>query len=201
VSGLAVHKKIDGKKIGLKTLRFFIDGAHTPESIEQCLIWFEEQTRQENTKHILCFNCKSSKQYDVLITLVANFSRKKKFDHVIFVASKIRQTEDQSNVIAWPPSTSTSTTTVTSASTTIRSTDQEKYKNYWLQKEDELQLPKTNVNIFEYIDDCMEFLARTSNSDRTSEHYNVLITGSLYLVGGFLQRVEQLEKNCTETLT
>jgi len=130
---------------------------------------------------------------------LANFSRKKKFNHVIFVASKIRQTEDQSNVIAWPPpSTSTSTTTVTTTSattstTTIRPTEQQKYKDFWLQKEEELQLPKTNVNTFEYIDDCVEFLARTSNSDGASENYNVLVTGSLYLVGGFLQRIEQLE--------
>jgi len=178
-------KKIDGKKVGLEDLYFFLDGAHTSESITECLSWFDEQTHMESSLNVLCFNCKSSKQYEVLINSLVNFSRKKLFHHVIFVASKLRHTTDQSNMAVLPDSTK-------------KHSEQELYKNCWQNLEKELHSPTAEVTICEYIEDCMEYLTRIHTSSKSAKPntvINVLVTGSLYLVGGFLQNIQRICAN------
>eukprot|EP01126_Amoeba_proteus_P001264 TRINITY_DN10359_c0_g1_i8.p1 TRINITY_DN10359_c0_g1~~TRINITY_DN10359_c0_g1_i8.p1 ORF type:complete len:396 (+),score=80.01 TRINITY_DN10359_c0_g1_i8:76-1263(+) len=46
---------------GYPNVTFYIDGAHTIQSIKQCLLWFQANEQFTHAVRILCFNCKPDK--------------------------------------------------------------------------------------------------------------------------------------------
>lgn len=194
---------------------FFLDGAHTIESTKACLDWFESKinehcmavtstllTRTDKTtgklpKTILCFNCKYEKDSDSMLNLLRrNFSNDHKssgsngspssFDYsqIYFVASKILSAKDHSNDL----------TNVLDGKTTF----QEVLRDKWVALFSESSDGGTKKSeIFDKtftlptINSCLDRVKEYEKNQNTGrgeyEDIFVLVTGSLYLVGGFLE--------------
>lgn len=149
-----------------KKIDFYLDGAHTSESIEFCASWFEREVYQRKGKRFLIFNVTGNRDIFQLLSPL----QKLRFDRVYFVPNiagdkpKLDQLELQ----------------------TPSSQQLDKcYKNrdYW---------NDDNATVFPNISQAFNHIKNESNiNDINNEviHSNrpqVLITGSLHLVGAAL---------------
>lgn len=75
--------------INMKSSSYFIDGAHTPESIEACVQWFLHSARPEAVKRVLVFN--STGDRDAIQLLIPLHSCN--MDLVIFCPNIIEATD------------------------------------------------------------------------------------------------------------
>lgn len=78
-----------------KSIDFFVDGAHTLESIESCVSWFRESTKNENGKKFLIFNATGDRDPEKLLAPLKRF----KFDRVFFSPNLagVKNVVDQEN--------------------------------------------------------------------------------------------------------
>jgi len=166
---------------------YYLDGAHTTESIEQFISWFLSQKGSDNTaKNVLLFNFTGERD-------AANFKKllEMKFDSVAF--SKLNLYPEtwkgtQDNVRKMPMQ---------------KLDNEEKYKKLietFLQLQvDRIQQANKadqnnnvedgiNYKIFDNVQESLDWL--TSEETRKGERLNVLVTGSLYLVGLALKVLE-----------
>lgn len=59
----------------------YIDGAHTTESLQLCAEWFNEQTANEKCRRFLLFNVTGNRDADQMLRVLTNGT---KFDCVVF---------------------------------------------------------------------------------------------------------------------
>jgi len=185
-------------------LSFFLDGAHTSLSIQACRAWFEhvsklqqETIRPIRTLKILIFNTTKDRQPKQLLSHFATFP----FDKVIF-STNLTKLQSHKN------SDNTNYTT----STTGQSKRCEEHKMAWEGLQNERLInndyfrsenPELNDNepnqhsivpcyTAETINDAIDFATNTS-ADKVSKEdtlVQILVTGSIHLVGGVLQIVD-----------
>ena len=181
-------------------LSFFLDGAHTSLSIQACRSWFEhvsklqqESIRPVKTYKILIFNTTKDRQPKPLLSHFATFP----FDKVIFSTNltKLHSSKNSDN---------TNYTT----STTGQSKRCEEHRTAWeeLQKDKLLNngyfqdnvegSDKINENLAipcytsETINNAIDNATSTSQNDKETTLVQILVTGSIHLVGGVLQIVD-----------
>ena len=181
-------------------LSFFLDGAHTSLSIQACRSWFEhvsklqqESIRPVKTYKILIFNTTKDRQPKPLLSHFATFP----FDKVIFSTNltKLHSSKNSDN---------TNYTT----STTGQSKRCEEHRTAWeeLQKErlinnayfqDNVEVNnKTNENLTipcytsETINNAIDNATSTSQNDKETTLVQILVTGSIHLVGGVIQIID-----------
>ena len=75
-------------KVDKANLRFYLDGAHTPKSLQSCTKWFGQVLKQEGDNarkkvNILIFNCSRDRQIDVMLPELLNIDGEK-WHRVIF---------------------------------------------------------------------------------------------------------------------
>ncbi|GMF06649.1 unnamed protein product [Ambrosiozyma monospora] len=147
-------------------LTWFIDGAHTKESIANGSKWFTTATNREH-KRVLLFNQQTRDIQPLIAELYKNIEAADlKFDHVIFTTNV---TWSSGNYSADLVSLNTSEAQVNSLEV------QTKMAGYW----NELD-KKSRKHIFHDIETSVNFV-------RTLEGpLDVFVCGSLHLVGGFL---------------
>ncbi|KAJ1309074.1 hypothetical protein OPQ81_004753 [Rhizoctonia solani] len=166
-------------------LQWLLDGAHTIESLTSCAEWYfspELAFRDTNTKRTLIFNCsggRAGRQFlDILLQIAAakmlqtNYERPHPgllFDRVIFC---------------------TNVTTPEDIDLSIKKADREKvlalttqreFANGWMDLVP--GYPEENVHVLLTIQDVVN-MVRTSHPD--GESMDVLVIGSLHLVGGLI---------------
>ncbi|XP_059483096.1 folylpolyglutamate synthase, mitochondrial-like isoform X2 [Neocloeon triangulifer] len=157
-------------------LKIFLDGAHTTESIENCLAWFqvasEKQTSSGNVTKVLIFNSTGERDPSNLLRPLSNA---KVFSKVIFcpniVSSKENQKTDQSNFM------------VTEEQQLKRACAHLTAWNLLKDESDE----KCDTQAFHCINDALAFVQNLS----TLSEVHVLVTGSLHLVGCVLGKLEE----------
>jgi len=161
-------------------IKYYIDGAHTPVSIHECLLWFQSEILNKEELRILCFNCKSTKDYIALLTCIQEHASKLPFDYIFFTPSKIstyEQRKDKSNILSYNNSSNAGPIE-----------EQLKYKEFY---ENTLNLKSekdTILQVFSYVDETLERIEEIAS--QKSNNINVLVTGSLYVVGAFLECLE-----------
>ncbi|KAJ3057376.1 Folylpolyglutamate synthetase [Rhizophlyctis rosea] len=156
------------------SVTWFLDGAHTPESMVVCSAWYKDQMqkrRQLGGRRVLMFNCTNSRDGLVLLkSLVTLHNSDLPFAHIIFCSNDLY-----------------------SKTTKVQNTDT---MNYTVHKDPELKVQKELsaqwdqlsgrkaeeglVSVLPSISDAVELLGRMEGN------LDVLVTGSLYLVGGTL---------------
>ena len=186
-------------------LSFYLDGAHTLLSIQACRAWFEhvsalqeKSIRPIKTSKVLIFNTTKDRQPKPLLSYFATFP----FDKVIFSTNltKLHDGKDSDNINY-------------TTSTTGQSKRCEEHRVAWdeLQKEkiinngyiqcDNPELMDKIPNKFnivpgftaETINEAIELATETLPDDKISTEktlVQVLVTGSIHLVGGVLQIVD-----------
>lgn len=77
-------------------MNFFIDGAHTVESIECCVSWFQESTRNKSGRKFLIFNATGDRDAGKLLALLKTIE----FDLVFFSpnVAGVKNIVDQENI-------------------------------------------------------------------------------------------------------
>lgn len=197
-------------------IKLFLDGAHTPESVKACVEWFGAHTAPSaTTSHALIFNCNKPRDPSVLLLPIVNAiaSGRISVDLVYFTMSQVapQYRRDHSNDIAynanpqitwqqeiagkWAELVIKAGQASSSETTTTEDWEESLAKG-------ESSLPTegkpTTVNgrvvvwpqvkIVEHVDDCIKEIKDWVDAEELGpKKVDVLVTGSLYLVGAMLE--------------
>ena len=159
---------------------FYLDGAHTVESLNYCIDWFrsecrtidERQTNEEKLYKILIFNCTGCRDYGQLLSPLLSVG---KFDMVCFTTNlkKIEDLNDTKSDMF--------------------------YAAYCPSNQDELKenvlssLHFTgSVKHFDCLENCLKSI-HMKNEENLSNNLKtkVLVTGSIHLIGGVISLLNE----------
>lgn len=151
-------------------LTWYLDGAHTIESLSTCADWFKNLKKESDALRVLVFNCTHGRDAARLLEIISGIQSDVKFDHVIFstnITFKQGYTADNTNK------------TVTLEEVTLV---QQELASSWKH-----QLPQFNtehIHTVPTIEDAVDFAVNLAKS--TDKQVQVLTTGSLIMVGNTL---------------
>lgn len=147
-------------------VRYYLDGAHTPKSMEMCSIWFGQTVRKmPRRKRVLVFHCTADRKPSTLLPYLAGHS----FDYALFCPTALQVLPDMKSDLT---NINQSPAEQTNRSHQCASTWKE--------------IGTGEVHVFDCITSAVgwiEDLCETQTLD-------VLVTGSLHLVGGVLSLIE-----------
>ncbi|XP_015930520.2 folylpolyglutamate synthase, mitochondrial [Parasteatoda tepidariorum] len=196
-------------------LTFYLDGAHTHESMKHCGRWFEEAVLKHNTKFklpalkVLYFNCTGERRAESLLDPLADIH----FDVVLFSPNKISNIKDTasdlSNFMVEPAQEMQQCIANNEIWCHLMRSlyeNQLSISNYSSSNfaGNEASIDCDNTVIFPSITDAIDWIS-SLNYQRTDQeikvrklretllgahHVHVLVTGSLHLVGGVLSLIQ-----------
>ncbi|XP_044258827.1 folylpolyglutamate synthase, mitochondrial-like isoform X2 [Tribolium madens] len=147
-----------------RNISFYLDGAHTLESITICSNWFKDITKSSKKKKALMFNVTGDRCAENLLKQLQTCH----FDAVLFVSnSATRCRPDNSN----------------HASSDELLEKCHQHKKLWLKLEEENLRTNQICKAFLTVDEALDFLI---NQDQ----FDLLITGSIHLVGSVLSLID-----------
>jgi folylpolyglutamate synthase len=142
--------------------RFFLDGAHTPESLQVCAEWFNEVSSKFEGTSCLVFNCTHGRQASLLLPpLIDNFEGTM-FEHVIFTTND-----------PWSDNRAGDLSNLNDDKAAVNLV-QKSLADYWREK-----CPSSTVYVVETVEQGMQVVSKVGVCQ-------VLVTGSLHLVGSAL---------------
>lgn len=162
------------------TATYYLDGAHTVESIEQCQKWFVHSLSKQSTKRkILLFYCSNDRQPEALLPPLMQCE----FDCVVFCSplassAVIDKTSDKDPKPAndqWRASVNFS------GELGRLSSHVDAFEKLWLSTT-KTQSLMPSIHCFHTIPQAIDWI-----NDTKSSKPSVLVTGSLYLVGAVLK--------------
>lgn len=145
-------------------ITWFIDGAHTKESIDASSGWFKSVTNPER-KRVLLFN-QQTRDANALVTRLFDGVSPLKFDEVIFTTN-----------VTW--SSGNYSADLVSMNTSKEAVDKLEVQNLLSDEWSKLD-PESKRNVFHDIESSINYV-RSLGKD-----IDVFVCGSLHLVGGFL---------------
>ncbi|KAI7858897.1 Mur ligase [Circinella umbellata] len=157
-----------------KNVMYYLDGAHTAESLRVCANWFKETVKEEGGKvsRILMFNCTNGRDGPHLLDVIASIQSEVPFDHVIFttnVTFRKGYTADTKNM------------TVTKADAVAM---QKSLADTWKERMSSFDTEK--IHVVPTIEDAVEWISDYSQTVPQEQKVQVLTTGSLIMVGNTL---------------
>ncbi|KAK3148606.1 hypothetical protein QOZ80_3BG0297080 [Eleusine coracana subsp. coracana] len=168
------------------SLVFYLDGAHSPESMEICAKWFSSVTKEDQTcdksKKILLFNCMSVRDPMRLLPHLVNTSIQNgvHFDMALFVPN-----QSQYNKLG-------SSTSAPAEPEQIDLSWQLSLQEVWeklLHGSDSTNSGKAS-QVFESLPLAIEWLRKNARENRSTS-FQVLVTGSLHLIGDVLRLIKK----------
>eukprot|EP00698_Gefionella_okellyi_P020445 TRINITY_DN6412_c0_g1_i1.p1 TRINITY_DN6412_c0_g1~~TRINITY_DN6412_c0_g1_i1.p1 ORF type:complete len:275 (-),score=53.17 TRINITY_DN6412_c0_g1_i1:258-1082(-) len=163
-----------GQIIQQPRLTWYLDGAHTAESTLVCREWYVQAAQVQSKRHaqvirVLLFNCREDKTPERLLQPLMQVSDV--FDHVVFCAYSI------GSLLHLPADSRPAESTVW----------QQQLRDIWTREQQQQQhvKPAERVQVLSSTAEFMEWLRKLQQRSPDSE-VEVLVTGSLYLVGGML---------------
>lgn len=163
------------KSVGKDNATWYLDGAHTVESLGVCADWFKETMENSAYKdvvRVLVFNCTHGRDSGRLLKVITDIQSQVHFDHVVFTTNitfKEGYTTDNTNKTV-------SMEEVTSVQQILAESWKEQLPNF----------NKDNIHIVGTIEEAVEFAVDLSKNSPDSKHVQVLTTGSLIMVGNTL---------------
>ncbi|KAF9085540.1 Folylpolyglutamate synthetase [Mortierella sp. AD031] len=174
-------------------ITWFFDGAHTTESIRVCAEWFKEASRKDThgaVKKLLVFNCTGPRDGDALLQPLAAIQSTVHFDQAIFTPA-----------ITFASNTYKGDLVNNNAPLDLELKTQKTLAACWIkqvglaqaqaqaQKDEDKALETTVLPSIEHsvnwIDDYVKRETTAGGgAEGRVEHVQVLVTGSLHLVGG-----------------
>ncbi|CAI4221706.1 unnamed protein product [Auanema sp. JU1783] len=145
-------------------IRYYLDGAHTPKSMQMCSEWFGQALKDRNRRRILVFQCTADRNPLTLLSYLNEHS----FDYALFSPTIITVSQDKcSDISNFNQSTS----------------DQLARSNLCA------QIWHDQGNKGSEVFDCVSSLVEWLNEKSKEDDLDVLVTGSLHLVGGVLSLI------------
>ena len=149
-----------------------------------CFEWFQTVLKSQKKQRVaLIFNCSPTRNPAVLLAQLVNSNPA--FSDVFFTTFKIG-TPTESTKLPHPSLQADS--------------DPERHEhtvNIWKQLCPKTPSASANVSFASTVDDAVLRTLRIADSLPEDEHLSVLVTGSLWLVGAFMQVANKLEKNAS----
>ncbi|KAJ1699952.1 hypothetical protein LUZ63_008464 [Rhynchospora breviuscula] len=185
LQGRAQRVQLQDDDISPGNLVFYLDGAHTPESMEICARWFSRAVKEENQqqplkdyRQVLLFNCMSVRDPKLLLPRLfgACAHQGVQFSKAIFVPNQ-SQYNKLGSTIALPPQPQ-------KADLTWQLTLQQVWEE--LLHSDKGESSSVFRSLPEAVN-CIKEMARQNKST----HCQVLVTGSLHLVGDILRLIKK----------
>lgn len=163
--------------------KIFLDGAHTIASTISCMNWFLSQSNKDkNVLKVLVFNCNKPRDPKLLLKpmLESIIKGDIEFHLFLFTSSHVekRKHTDPSNDLTY-------TNINTQWQHEIDESWNELIKEY---ENSDIKFPKTFV--FPNVNRAFEQIQNTLSSNSEYESAEIITTGSLYLVGSFLEFIE-----------
>ncbi|CAF2032221.1 unnamed protein product [Rotaria magnacalcarata] len=173
--------------VDTKNATYYLDGAHTIESMEQCKSWFNDSLlKQKSSKRlILLFYCSYDRQPDLLLQPLM----KCKFDCVAFcspitstaIIDNNSETDKKLGNDQWR-ATSNMVSEIGRLSLHVAA-----FEKLWLSTvENQTAIPP--IHCFHTVSQALEWI-----DDSKSSKPCVLVTGSLYLVGALLKLLDKTD--------
>ncbi|KAI7861809.1 Mur ligase [Spinellus fusiger] len=155
---------------------WYLDGAHTVESLQVCIDWFREIAKDKketkDTLRVLIFNCTNGRDGANLLNVITRLHTELGFDHVVFTTN-ITFREGY-----------TSENTNNTASTTSAMLMQSVLAESW--REAIPSFHPENVHMADSIEAANDWVVEHLKSVPEAKQLQVLTTGSLILVGNTL---------------
>ncbi|KAL0848126.1 hypothetical protein Bca101_021373 [Brassica carinata] len=172
---------------------FYLDGAHSPESMEACATWFSQQVKERNQKRseqILLFNCMTVRDPSLLLPRLRSkcIDQGVEFKKAVFVPnvsvynqvgswSKIEQRVDDSTT--WQFGLKSLWESLG------RGEAKNKLRSDFKGKEEE------NSLVFSSLPLAVDWLRDSARRKSKQVRFQVLVTGSLHLVGDLLRLIKK----------
>ncbi|VDM52655.1 unnamed protein product [Angiostrongylus costaricensis] len=148
-------------------VRYYLDGAHTPKSMEVCSNWYSEVLETIPTRrHVLIFHCTADRDPSNLLPYLT----KHMFDYSLFCPTVLSTLPDKKcDVANFNQSAADQRARSDQCATTWKKIG-----------------TGVSVLVFDCITSAIQWVERLSDT----ENLEVLVTGSLHLVGGVLSLIE-----------
>ncbi|CAM0870988.1 unnamed protein product [Alopecurus aequalis] len=188
--------QVNSEKDPDRSLVFYLDGAHSPESMEICARWFSNVTKEDsevpssmkqpqtsgNSRKILLFNCMSVRDPMRLLPHLLDTSTRNglHFDLALFVPNQSQYNKLGSN------------TSAPAEPEEIDLSWQLSLQTVWeklLHGLNNTDSSETSL-VFESLPLAIEWLRKNARED-PSTSYQVLVTGSLHLIGDVLRLLKK----------
>ncbi|KAK6615254.1 Folylpolyglutamate synthase 2 [Botrytis cinerea] len=165
--------KVDGN------VTWYLDGAHTADSIIVAAKWFGDEVAKKNGPRVLIFNQQGHREaIGLLEGLHSAIQGSVKFDHVVFCTTSIQKEnaskKDFVNLSYDPKSIS-------------ELTMQKAFAEKWRSLDSNLE---TDVQVLPSVEDAFEYVRGLATDE---VHAQALITGSVHLVGRALGSLESVD--------
>ncbi|CAJ0572710.1 unnamed protein product, partial [Mesorhabditis spiculigera] len=147
---------------------FYLDGAHTPKSIEMCAAWFAGAVpeKKADRKRVLLFHCTADRKPETLLPYLKPLH----FDYALFCPTVVSRTQDgKSDMTNFNQNVEQACKRSIEASETWTTIDS-----------------NTECHTFP----CIQSSIRWLEQQHQNGQLDVLVTGSLHLVGGVLSLVD-----------
>ena len=152
-------------------LTFFLDGAHTKESLKSCIDLFKENLDRSDDIYLV-FNCTMGRNARDLLGPVCAFHRSFPFKHILFSYNTLASNYQQKDLV----------------NNMVHQTAEQDMQNKLTQTWRELVADDSPISTSPCVNYTFELLEGfTKNSEKRSV---VLVTGSLHLVGAFLKLLQ-----------
>ncbi|CAG8949381.1 hypothetical protein HYFRA_00005008 [Hymenoscyphus fraxineus] len=183
-----------------ESVTWYLDGAHTSDSIAVASKWFSEETDKKKVTRVLIFNQQGHREAVELLEHLYHAINKHNvvFDHVVFCPTVLL------------PSSSTKKDFMNAANDTQAITSlslQNTFAKKWKELSSlsppsttKMNTQPTRINVFSSLDDAFKYvrsLPRTENEGKEPKEENekveVFVTGSVHLVGTALGSLEGVD--------
>ncbi len=172
------------QKITQDGVDYYIDGAHTPASMEKCANWFVETVGNNETKKVLIFYCSHNRDVGHILDIVSKSCGE--FEMAIFCPIR----SHRPSLVAVPSVVDILSGIGCDQSIISGLKEEQKTSKSWhdsLSKVWSVIQPKSKYIVVDDIDAVSKVIKTTKLEE--SKNMSVLVTGSLLLVGDFLDCV------------
>lgn len=193
-----------------QNLRFYLDGAHTNESLAVCLNWFSSATKStsqdSNTLNFLLFHSLREKSLESLLESLYKKMKSGKvvFDHVFFaplLSSRFGKTpiRRHPNDCSYEKKHLTAWKSILTQDKILQQIPRQEIMKSSLKSDflsfenDHVGSGKINADIFPSLHTALGWFRNFARENQKSE-IRVLITGSLYLIGDMLKLLRKAPK-------
>ncbi|CAG9803896.1 unnamed protein product [Chironomus riparius] len=174
----AIQKcQVEGRFQQIKSagINFYLDGAHTIDSMFITSNWFSSKIENEKTLSILLFNVTGDRDSEHILNSLHSIP----FDFVCFTTNIASE------------ETNKQCENYTDIHQNVQYDRCLKHKEIWTTMNADKRLKSSDIECFKTIQDALDYICNIK--DNNLMPINVLITGSLHLVGGSLKIIKSIE--------
>ncbi|RFU33560.1 hypothetical protein B7463_g2781, partial [Scytalidium lignicola] len=167
-------------------ITWYLDGAHTMDSIKVAAQWFSNESSQRSAKRVLIFNQQGQREAMELVEQLFNTISGEglvHFDQVIFCTNAAREEKGTKKDLV---------NNVYDSAMIASLAQQKSFAERWRSLDPS---PSTQIHVLNTIEDAFDHVRSSNHATDETEKTEVFVTGSIHLIGralGILEGVDAL---------